>query len=724
MNFRARSLALLVILSVTLPGQTASADAVAKVLRAEERAQKRAERKAAKGDEVTTTAFAAPTGSGQVTVDFTAVEYFPNLKSKIGFASNYGNEGLELTLPFLQEIGPGLVCHNLEFDHWFKFGTEPVPALLERYQTEGDATTRPVETLDRPAPWLWDYSTAVGDSDMAQLIQLTGAPAQYQVAAAVKPAIHPGPTDPEAAAELVGRWTAAANHPFPVLWSVWNEPGHTLAGVDRGKDVAGNLAFPDESAAQFDSRAADQRAAAAEEITRIFGLYSQAMRPTIGPHARMGLASMLTADFNPQKLTPAGRVFFDQVMEDLATSHPDAGVDFLTFNSFNGIYSIPLNGSRAVLAGQPAGPVILTQYAPRILKMNPDGEATKKAGATEATPLQAAAAMLTDLAGMQRATDLQHACMAYWLGGKFGLLSDRNGTIRTNVRYHALKMFTDLPILRTSLDFGETGLAEAGLQGLAGVNSARAAVLFWNEGDQDLTVPMEVANLPAALSGATARVSTLAEGDDEPQNAAFDDTSLTVPANGVAMLTYAASAPDPLARRKSLAPARFLATASFPDRVTVPCTDAIRVQGVETCGATSGTFGFYDSVRAVGYLGKGTGDAEPRLTASYENLPAQIALASTVIGTGTIALTADYAVCDQSVTATEGLLDASALPADCAAGPVTLTMALKDASTGAQAEVYLDPAAQAAAPVPYTPALQPAASLSIVEALEVLAFDD
>ena len=59
------------------------------------------------------------TGAG-ITVNFSTVEYFPNLKSKIGFASNAKDEILQAAVREIDDIGPGLMCANIEFDMWYK----------------------------------------------------------------------------------------------------------------------------------------------------------------------------------------------------------------------------------------------------------------------------------------------------------------------------------------------------------------------------------------------------------------------------------------------------------------------------------------------------------------------------------------------------------------------------------------------------------------------------
>lgn len=670
--------------------------------------------------------FAQPSGVGQVSLDFSAVEYYPNLKSKIGVASAFVLQGLKESLAQVEELGPGLMCNDLEFDHWISLsGAKPLPALDEVFSTPGDNSTRPVKTLDKPAPWLWDFTKALGDMGVAQLIQMTGAPAQYQVESAKAPATDPSPTDFAGTAKFIGAWTSAVNHPYPILWSFWNEPGHTLAGVLQGKDVAGNPAFEGESDAAFAQRDATQRSKAAEDTVALYTAYGKEMGPRMGPYARLGIGSLIAADFDPAKPTASGKVFFDEVLGQL-TKPGVAPVDFISFNSFNGTFGRQLAGSRGFLADLPdspakTAPVIFTQYGPTVLKRSLDGKLLLKGKLAQGLDHQAAVLMLSDLAQMERASDVQHVCLSYWIGGKNGFLSYVQGSLQPRVRYPVLQMFMALPVWRSRIDFGATGLAEAGLHGLAGVNGARASVLLWNESTAALKVPLAIAGLPKGASVDQGRVDVLGPQDDAPRQMGFNGHAVVVPPMGVALLSFDTGAPDPLARRRMLAPARFLGTRSYAERLPAACTDARSQQSGAPCASTSGTYGFYDSVRAVGYLGKGNGSADPKVTATYEALPSPLLLTAKVIGAGKVAVSATYAQCGKSVAAdlSKGAaqLDASALPQDCAEGPVTLAISLQGARTGAQAEVYLD---QSKATVPESTlalALKPSPDLSVDEGL-------
>ena len=557
--------------------------------------------------------------TGRITVDFSQVEYFPNLKSKVGFASNIKQAAIADTGRFLDEIGPGLMCSNLEFDHWFKWGSEPVPALSEEYATPGDASTRPVATLSEPTDWMLKHEQMLGDLNIAMLFQLTGAPAQFQVKRTGKGARHPAPTDIDAAAAFAGEWVSATYHPYPVLWSLWNEPGHVLASVERRQDVTGKAFLARESKPDFKLRETAQRGLAAETIVEIFARYEGKMARTMSPFSRFGLPSFLAADFRAHVLTPKGNVFFKEVFDRLAASYPDTPVDFLSFNSFSDGWRASLVGVRAVLGNRPDfGPVILTQYAPLALVWNDDG--SKRNGSILATPLEVSTDMLTDLAQMQRATDLQHACMSYWVSGPYDFLSDKQPLL-PRVRYEVIRLFAKLPILRTGLDFGGSDLAAQGLHGLAGINSGKAAVLLWNQGDGTLTVGLDLAGLPPDLAqDGGASQSILTEDSDGVETGRYSGGELTLPPHAVALVEFTGSAADPLVRRNPIrtgdGTTKFLATQSFPDRVATACGPNEALPKVRGCAANTGTYEFYDAVRGVAYLGIGKGTSPAQVTAS------------------------------------------------------------------------------------------------------------
>ncbi|MBC7739027.1 MAG: hypothetical protein H7245_17845, partial [Candidatus Saccharibacteria bacterium] len=341
-----------------------------------------------------------------VTADFGVVEYYPNLKSKLGFASNIKRTDIADAGTFINELGPGLMCSNIEFDYFHKAGGEASPALNQTYKVAGDTTSRPTALLDTPGAWLTQYESMLGALNVSQLYQLTGAPPQY-LAPQSNVNVHPAPSDLPATAALIAAWTDASKHPYPVLWSLWNEPGHTLldfaaSGNHPAPEDPGTASRADRKAAiqaakkakkSGKSAAVAERTDVAREIADIFAAYSASMRPMMSPWSQFGLASFINSDFVPVRSGGDGKVFFDSVMDALDPAHP---VDFVTFNSFGGYWPAILNGMRAVLGTNPDhGPVIFTQYAPKSIKGNPDGSSAKD-GKPHPAPMHAALEMLGD----------------------------------------------------------------------------------------------------------------------------------------------------------------------------------------------------------------------------------------------------------------------------------------------------------------------------------------
>ena len=654
-----------------------------------------------------------------VIADFGTVEFYPNLKSKFGLASNIKRTDIADAGKFINELGPGLMCSNIEFDYFHKAGGSNA-ALDQTYQRPGDTSSRPTALLGTPSAWLTKHESMLGALNVSQLYQLTGAPPQY-LEAQSNVNVHPAPTDVPAAARLIAAWTDASKHPYPVLWSLWNEPGHTLlefaaegdqtAPTDHGAAPIAELKAAKKAAKaeKFGGKsgklaAAAERTDAARTIVDIFAAYSAGMRPLMGPWSQFGLASFISPDFVPVQRGSDGKVFFDSVMDAL---DPAMQVDFVTFNSFNGFWPVILNGVRAVQGTKPdQGPVIFTQYAPKSLKENPDGSSAK-GGNSHATPMQVVLDMVNDLVQMTRATDVKHVCIDYWTGGENGLLDARGKGLVPTKRYAALKMLMDLPAVRTRLDFGTTGLEAKSVRGLAGRSHGKVGVLLWNEGAKPVTVPLVMQGLPASVKAGAAIVTRLDDKRDSAETTAYDGGPIVLPAYGMALVEIAAAdIDDPLLRRNSLGTdgirTRFLQTLSFTDRLAASCKVGLALPKVDGCARNSGTYGFYDSVRSVAYLGMGTGKTNARVTATYDGLPEQIFVNIGIFAIGSAApanavqAVATFTTCDSVVKAAPGTdqqgyvtLDLSSVPPDCRAQAGTLTMSLSGVPAGTQAEIYL-----------------------------------
>ena len=659
-------------------------------------------------------------GSEAVTADFGTVEYYPNLKSKLGVASIIKDTELMDTGPYLQELGPGLVCSNIEFDLWYKRPGDAVPAMEQSFAVPGDETSRPMAMSDTPARWMTDYERMIGDLSISQLVQLTGAPPQYQQETAQRPAIHPAPTDLEATVALMASWVTAAKHPYPVMWSLWNEPGHALEGLKPALKKAQKAAAPETGkAARKAAKAAERAARRAKgngdatgirrvsdsdvRIADIYKLYNEKMRPVFGHWSQFGLASFLSADFNSRSGREADRIYFEEVMSALG---PEQEIDFLTFNSYNGAWSVILNGVRALAGGDGGdGPVIFTQYAPLSMKFNNDGSEVLDKGIS-ASLMQVSLDMIDDFVALQRATDVRNVCMSYWFGGAFGFLDYRGSGVQPTQRYYAMKMFMDLPVTRTQLDLGSAGLEAQGLRGLAGRNQGKVAVLLWNQGNKAISVPLTLNGVPEAMQAGAARLTLLDDDNPKPVTTQYQGEAVRLAAHGMALVELTSdSVADPLLRRDAIDAAdgktRFLQTLSFPDRVTETCKRGLATPGADACARNTGTYGFYDSVRSAAYLGMGDGKSSAGVTATYSGLPEQVFAAAEMFSVGEAApadalrITAKFDACDQSIDALPAgdgssylLLDFQSVPATCRAKAATIELRLDGVTAGTQAEVH------------------------------------
>lgn len=666
----------------------------------------------------TVTGLYATTGAtGQLSVataDFGVVEYYPNLKTKIGLSSNAKNSALSFAVTGtdnkLDKIGPGMICANIEFDLEYKHPGEANAVVIETTDALGNRSTLPV-----PSDWFKAYQKSIGDSNVPQLYQLTGAALQYQIPGFSRTAksVHPLPTDVIGNADFMGQWTASINHSYPVYWSFWNEPGHTLMGIVRTRDELGAIILPNETGAEFEVRKVAQAGSSSLAFAKLYAEHESKIRKSMRSGSQIGLASFLAADFNPYKPTFDNSVYFEAVTNKLKNTYKKTSVDFISFNNFNGAWPISFSGARTVLGSRTdTGPFIVTQYSPESLKVTEEGNLlTDRA----IPPMQVSVDMLTDLAQVSRAADVRSVCMSYWVAGSnYAFLKDKgDGKLVEIERFKTLQLYTQLPTVRTKFDFGATGLEAKGVHGLAGVNQSKVAVLLWNDSNLSVTVPLALVRIPKNLVyGVVSKISSVNTELTNEQYTVGD--TIDLPAYSVALIEIKASSTvsDPLLRRHSIVssssvPTRFLQTKSIVDRIPSTCTDATKLPNITDCSKTTGTYGFYDSVRSVAYLGRGEGDTEASVTATYENLPMKLyvnPLIFTQIGFTAattslpIVVTATFPACTTTIPAmysNEGywILDFSHTNMNPACrngknGTLTFSM-LGMVPTGTQAEIYI-----------------------------------
>ena len=560
-----------------------------------------------------------------LSIDFNSVEYFPYIKSKIWFWRNMSDIQGYNQAPFLDELWPGIMCNNIEFDQWFKNPQDLIHPALETLPK--DPTLRPKILLSQPTDWLREYESMLGDKNISILFQLTGAPAQYQVGSASDATRHPTPTDIPASAALIADWTAWENHSYPIKWSLWNEPGHTLNGIDRFQDSFGNKIYEGESKEDFEIRQEQQKEFSAEIISEMYEQYSQKMSEKIYTYSQFGLASFLGVDFSPNKLNSEEEIYFKYFI-DAFEKISSAPVDYLTFNSFWGGWVYILNGVRNVLwTENKYGPIIFTQYAPALLKESE--EANQK---NELDPMIVTLQMMKDIFQFERATDLQHVCLAYWFWKEFWILrqNKKDFSLEPNYSYQALKLFSQLPSSARKVDYGNTELSKKWISAYAWMNYARAAVYFMNESSENQDIPLTLKNLPSSFLSRKPTLEILNIAHLTPRIEEVQNSYISLPARSIALLSYdIVGIQNPLIRRNSLSlekerPARFLQTRSFTDRQIVDCENWEKNSGVKTCTENTGTYGFFDSVRSIAYLGQWSWKVFPKILMVYENLPQKI----------------------------------------------------------------------------------------------------
>jgi hypothetical protein len=364
-------------------------------------------------------------------------------------------------------------------------------------------------------------------------------------------------------------------------------------------------------------------------------------------------------------------------------------------------------------------PIIFTQYAPRSLKVD-DADAPILVNAQGPLPMRVVTDELTDLVTFQEATDLQFVCHSYWVGGKYGVIDqDKYGNLTKGYRYYGLQMFAQLPIMRTRIDFSKSKVDKAGIKGLAGINGNAAAVLLWNtSASSTVSVPLQQVNLPASVASGQTTLTMLDSSSPTPYTLAYiAGQNISLPPNSVALVkTQRSDVTDPLLRRKALGTqVKFLKTETFGDRVPIACDPGEHIPGITRCGKNTGTYGFYDSVRAIAYLGTATttGVRDPKVLTVYENIPPKIYvnlnifnshLTSTLYGTGSVVARLTFPKCSKQTPITLstetnqqfkqglGTIDLSALkiPAVCYTNaPTEIMFEAKGLMPGAQTEIYL-----------------------------------
>lgn len=313
-------------------------------------------------------------------------------------------------------------------------------------------------------------------------------------------------------------------------------------------------------------------------------------------------------------------------------------LDEVSLNSFNGKWEAQLAGVRERL-GSARVPLVLNQIAPAMRKLGPNGDKS-----SNATVVQIAVAMFSDMAAMLKHTDLRAAHWAYWTGGDQAVLTAlTTGGYKQNTTWHALEwMATRMPsrrVVLNGLQDAGAGASVPGVHGLAGVSSRRAAVLLWNDSNEPGTMSLQLVGLPTTLTALsyTTTALVLVNGETAPRPLDVAELGgfidLAVPAWSAVLVELVAAGTDPLARRNSLAAgghAALLVGTPMPHINATRPLDHAR----------------YDVARDVAYLGIGqAGAGTATVAAAWADMPDTVYASLAAFhapGAGSIALQAEY----------------------------------------------------------------------------------
>lgn len=341
----------------------------------------------------------------------------PLLKSKLGIARATGYAELPTTIPYTRQLGSRAFCSVISFDQL----TDHPKANHALGHTEfSEGAVRPDPAASR---WLQSLVKALSLNHQQIYLGLVGAPKPYQQSLIRKPAAHPTPTNIPAAAMLTGQWVRAVLPNAPAInWVIWNEPEHTLQGINS--------------------------TVAANDMVRIYRAY-QAALSSHSENNGFGLASFMKASLrNSSDLS--SQSFAALVLEGLAQT-PRSPIDYITLNSYHGQTFELIARLNADLdrAGMDQ-PLVLNQFAPAILGSHP----------AVAGSAQVASHYLHSLDQLIQAPSLASACMSFWAGpDRKALLRDnRDGSFSTTLPFQALALYQQMPLWRVPVPASSTDL--------------------------------------------------------------------------------------------------------------------------------------------------------------------------------------------------------------------------------------------------------------------------
>ncbi len=394
----------------------------------------------------------ASANAGLISIDRQRASNLPPLvKSKLGVARATGYSDLPATIPYTRQLGSRAFCSTISFD---QLTDRPRGNFALGRTVFSSRSVQPDPTANR---WVQSLVEALSQQQQQIYLGLVGAPKPYQQAVIRKPAAHPTPTNIAGAASLTAEWARGALPAAPPInWVIWNEPEHTLRGVNS--------------------------TAAASDMISIYRAYQAALSGR-SPGEGFGLASFMKASLRNTSDAPS-RSFASVVLEGLAQS-PRPPINYITLNNYHGqtfelIARLQTDLRRAGMDQ----PLVLNQFAPSILGSHP----------AVAGSVQGASHYLHNLDRFIRTPDLMSACMSFWAGPdrKALLRENPGGGYSPTLPFQALALFQQMPLWRVPV------------QG----NSADQPYSLWAARDatrlQVLVVPrpMEPADgLPAGAKG-------------------------------------------------------------------------------------------------------------------------------------------------------------------------------------------------------------------------------
>ncbi|TDE09277.1 hypothetical protein [Jiangella asiatica] len=522
-------------------------------------------------------------------IDFSSIEFFPLLKSKIGLARALQDVNIVNSLPHMDEIRPALFNGELRFP-------ETDWPFLNPYPIEVSDDGK-IEVQDNQL--LRDLHQGLRQRDIEIVHQLIGAPKQwhpYDEAGA--PMKFPAPTDLDKSAWAMRLFTERYND-TPITWTLWNEPSHNLTGEREPESV--------------------------QSFLDIYEAYYKAMAP-VHDKAIFGMANFIPWATVPLEALD-GKSYVEAMMDEYRTreeSHPtlyrDIGLERFTINNYGPRVWQLLAGCRKALGTRMNTlPLTLLQYGP----FNPGQEWDENAGTTTE-----AVKSIHAFDGLLKVPDLETVAFSGWLGH---MLQWQDGQVLELPLFNMLKLYSRMPAWRV----GSSGTLPNGVGCVASADQYRACVMLWNDSTEPCTLDLNLINLPQKFRAGTTQVSIYRidanhgsplEGSDKkfgPTEVATINSdsdslsrSVTVEGPGITYIEVDGGEGNPSLDRKGLHTATFLRKYSYSDRFT---DDEGTIQVRDSYGA-------YDAVRATAYTGVKNRVGRGICGAEYDNLPDKLSV--------------------------------------------------------------------------------------------------